>query len=153
MGDVVSGASDPGVVPEQLVRALLGAMRVTRDHFDRSVVELGVPAPVAQLLVSLGASEPSTMSELAEALRLEPSTITGLVNTLEGQGYVSRGPHPRDRRLRVVTVTASGRRLQRRLWKHLLVDFPPLTALDPLQQAQLLDLLKRLQPPQRGDTS
>ncbi len=150
---VAPQAPDPDAGHERLVRALLDAMRVTRAHFERKMVELGVPAPVAQLLISLGASEPVTMSELAEALRLEPPTITGIVNTLEEQGYVTRGPHPRDRRLRVVRVTPSGRTLQRRLWNHLLSDFPPLAALDPPQQAQLVDLLERLQQPPQADKS
>jgi len=51
-----------------------------------------------------------TMSEVAEELRLHPSTVTVLVDGLVAHGLVRRTADPRDRRVVRVSETAKGRR-------------------------------------------
>jgi DNA-binding MarR family transcriptional regulator len=51
---------------------------------------------------------PSTQQSLAAALEVTPRNITGLVDALEGSGFVTRAPHPTDRRAALVTLTAAG---------------------------------------------
>jgi DNA-binding MarR family transcriptional regulator len=53
---------------------------------------------------------PSTQQTLAEALRVTPRAITGLVDALVDNGFVTREPHPDDRRATLVTFTNRGQR-------------------------------------------
>lgn len=46
---------------------------------------------------------------LSEALRVTPRNVTGLVDSLEGDGLVARSAHPSDRRATLVTLTAKGK--------------------------------------------
>ncbi len=75
---------------------------------------------------------PSGLNELAGELYLDKSTASRVVTTLERKGYVTRSPHPDDRRAIVLSVTAAGRRLHDRIRRdlvgeatELLKDFEP----------------------------
>jgi DNA-binding MarR family transcriptional regulator len=75
---------------------------------------------------------PSGLNELAAELYLDKSTASRVVTTLQRKGYVTRAPHPDDRRAIVLTVTPAGRRLHDRIRKDLvgearalLQDFEP----------------------------
>jgi len=52
---------------------------------------------------------PRTQRELAEALSVSPRNVTGLVDALVATGFVTRAPHPHDRRSTLVTPTVRGR--------------------------------------------
>jgi MarR family transcriptional regulator, 2-MHQ and catechol-resistance regulon repressor len=75
---------------------------------------------------------PSGLNELAAELFLDKSTASRVVTTLERKAYVSRAPHPDDRRAVVLKVTKAGRRLHDRIrddlvgeTKRFLADFEP----------------------------
>jgi len=51
---------------------------------------------------------PRTQRELAAALGVSPRNVTGLVDALVATGFVTRAPHPKDRRATQVTLTAQG---------------------------------------------
>lgn len=51
---------------------------------------------------------PVTQRTLADALRVTPRNITGLVDGLVATGHVVRRPHPTDRRATLVAPTESG---------------------------------------------
>ena len=55
-------------------------------------------------------NEPLTMRELAAAIAIDAPYATVVVDDLERRGLVRRSPHPDDRRVKVVTLTAAGRR-------------------------------------------
>lgn len=57
------------------------------------------------VLADLG---PSTQQALADAMRVSARNITGLVDALEGAGFVKRAPHPTDRRATIVSLTETG---------------------------------------------
>lgn len=52
---------------------------------------------------------PLRQRDLAEALRIAPRSAAEVVTRLEDLGYVTRGPHPDDKRAVVVTATEAGR--------------------------------------------
>lgn len=58
-----------------------------------------------------GAATPLTPAELAERTGVTRATITGLVDTLERSGYVTRKAHPDDRRMMSIGLTARGEKL------------------------------------------
>ena len=76
-----------------------------------------------------------SMGELAAALGTDPPNATVIVDELERLGLVTRGPHPTDRRAKVVEATEKGRELARRADDILSTPPPGLAALgeDDLQ--------------------
>jgi DNA-binding MarR family transcriptional regulator len=63
----------------------------------------------------VGLRGPVTQCALADALKVTPRAVTGLVDALVGAGLVTREPHPTDRRATLVTLTAEGKRLTAKL--------------------------------------
>ena len=55
--------------------------------------------------------KPLTPAELADRTGVTRATITGLVDTLERAGLVTRTPHPDDRRMMCVGLTKRGEKL------------------------------------------
>jgi DNA-binding MarR family transcriptional regulator len=89
------------------------------------------------------ARRPMSMSELAEALGIDRSNATVVVDDLEAQGFVRRKPHPTDRRAKLVEATAKGKRLARRAEDILATPPPALTELSSEDLATLREILER----------
>lgn len=82
------------------------ALTVLFDRDMRRAFEgTGLTMARVRLLWELQRLGPSTQSALATALEVSPRNVTLLVDTLEGLGYVTRNPHPTDRRATVVMLT------------------------------------------------
>ncbi|MDR6906943.1 DNA-binding MarR family transcriptional regulator [Agromyces sp. 3263] len=77
----------------------------------------GTPLTPARtrVLWDLAHSGPSTQHALAARLEVSPRNITGLVDALEAGGYVTRSPHPTDRRAIIVSLAASAEQLMREM--------------------------------------
>jgi DNA-binding MarR family transcriptional regulator len=60
------------------------------------------------LLLRLSNGEPAGVGELARAAGVSSRNVTGLVDTLEKAGMVTRAPDPGDRRAVLVSITAAG---------------------------------------------
>jgi DNA-binding MarR family transcriptional regulator len=71
----------------------------------------GVTVAQAYCLRSLWLSGPLSMRDLARAVTVSLSTLTGVVDQLEELGYVRRGVAPADRRSFLVELTPAGRAL------------------------------------------
>ncbi|WP_127129653.1 MarR family winged helix-turn-helix transcriptional regulator [Georgenia sp. SYP-B2076] len=63
------------------------------------------------LLEVVAHADGASQRELADAIRLDPSQIVTLLDTLERRGLLERRPNPHDRRQRLVVITARGRTL------------------------------------------
>jgi DNA-binding MarR family transcriptional regulator len=87
--------------------------------------------------------EPRTMSEIATALHCDNSNVTGIVDGLEERGLVVRGASERDRRVKLIALTAEGRRVRTRLVRA--VEKPPgwLVEMPAADQRALRELLRR----------
>lgn len=59
----------------------------------------------------LASREPTSQQEVARLLSVDRTTMVALLDGLEGQGVVSRRPHPTDRRRNVVEMTEPGLQL------------------------------------------
>jgi DNA-binding MarR family transcriptional regulator len=86
-------------------------------------------APVVWALQQHG---PSTQKALADRLGTTPRNVTGLVDGLVATGFVTREPHPTDRRATLVSLTAQGRAVMEQmaadheeLAEHLFAAFGP----------------------------
>jgi DNA-binding MarR family transcriptional regulator len=85
---------------------------------------------------------PRTPAELAEASGVTRATMTGLIDTLERDGYVKREPDPDDRRMMSVRLTPAG--------EHFLHEFLPghfqaiASLLSPLSESERKTLVRLL---------
>lgn len=70
---------------------------------------------VLNILAGPGAAEGLSQRELADALVVDRSNVTGLVDRMETAGWVRRADDPADRRVYRVKLTAAGRKLQERV--------------------------------------
>ncbi|HZD66526.1 MAG TPA: MarR family transcriptional regulator, partial [Acidimicrobiales bacterium] len=75
-----------------------------REEFEA----LGLTLGVAKALLRLSPTEPNAMRQLAGALHCDNSYVTTVVDALEERGLARREAHPRDRRVKVVVLTAAG---------------------------------------------
>src|SRR5262245_3755414 len=104
--------SDGRELPRLLRAAYFGMHRVSDAHFSR----YGVTADQFVLLACLAEQDAITQQELARRASSDPSSVGAMLVLLERPGVLSRDRDPGDRRARVVTLTAKGRRLAERLW-------------------------------------
>ncbi len=100
----------------QGVRVLAGLRLLMVASGLRSAIEAeftadGISIARMQLLILLMRSEGQreAPSRLAERAGVSTATITGVVDTLERQGFVGREAHPEDRRRKDVVLTKAGR--------------------------------------------
>jgi len=87
-----------------------------------------------------------TQANLAEALGVEPPTVTKMLQRMENVGLVDRRPDRIDRRAIRVHLTAKGRRLKTKvdkLWVEL--EARTVAGLSDRQQATLRSLLNSLE--------
>src|SRR5215471_10026019 len=68
----------------------------------------GLTESRVHLLWQLAQRGPCTQATLAADLHVTPRTITALVDGLVATGFVTREPHPSDRRATLVTFTERG---------------------------------------------
>ena len=95
------------------------AARAATQVYDKALEPSGLRVTQFTLMVALALSEELTLSEVAERLVMDRTTLTRNVAPLERDGLVAsaRGP---DRRERYLRVTAAGRRALTRalpLWR------------------------------------
>lgn len=84
------------------------------------------------------------MGELAGALSCDASNVTGLVDRLEARGLIARQPSPADRRVKVLSLTAAGKRVRAVLIERLTAPPDALGRLSAQEQRLLVDLLRRI---------
>jgi DNA-binding MarR family transcriptional regulator len=122
---------------------LLHAAAAAQDEVETKLGEIGLSlAKLAALKVLSDAGESLPLTQLADRLSCVKSNITQLVDRLEADGLVERQADPNDRRTRLATLTATGRkacrdgsRIQDGAEKHVLRK---LTAAESRQLAELL---------------
>jgi DNA-binding MarR family transcriptional regulator len=73
----------------------------------------------AHILALLAESSPATVADLHRGLAHKRSTLTSILDRLTDRGLITRRVGDTDRRTFVVTLTASGRKLARRVSRHL----------------------------------
>ena len=92
---------------EGLDRILLLTVLLNED-MTGALEKDGLTTSRTSLLWTLRRIGPCSQRVLAEALDVSARTVTGLVDGLVATGFVTREPHPTDRRAALVTFTAKG---------------------------------------------
>jgi len=78
------------------------------DDMRRGLAEIGLTESRVRVVWTLHELGPSTQRVLAQQLGVAPRTVTTLVDVLVDTGFVTREPHPTDRRATLVTLTEHG---------------------------------------------
>jgi DNA-binding MarR family transcriptional regulator len=100
---------------EALREALSGLVRLYQFRDRDQICCFDVSVPQCYGLEALVKEGPLNLGELAQRLYLEKSTASRVVDALERKGYVTRTPHPGDRRALQLKVTPAGQRLVERI--------------------------------------
>jgi DNA-binding MarR family transcriptional regulator len=114
VNDLPTGVSDRLVEGLfEVVHRVHQVVSLVADRYDLTPQQVG-------LLRSLGT--PMSMRVFAEDLSCDPSNVTGLIDRAERLGLVERLTDPLDRRVRILTLTAKGRRTRSRVNKDLAAE-------------------------------
>jgi MarR family transcriptional regulator, organic hydroperoxide resistance regulator len=105
------------VITEPVLLALQRATHATLQRLSLTLRDLGLTASEINALGNLGDGRPRTTSQLGAAVGVRPTTLTGVLDRLEGRGYITRMPSPTDRRATVITTTAHGQGVADRIRK------------------------------------
>lgn len=81
--------------------------------------EHGLSQGQSHILAQLAASSPATIADLHRGLAHKRSTLTSILDRLAERGLVTREVGREDRRTFVITPTAKGRAVARRVYHHL----------------------------------
>jgi DNA-binding MarR family transcriptional regulator len=110
-------------------------------HFTELAAQHSLSAVQAKVLLTLPGEGAATMRALAGELQYDASNLTGVVDRLEAMGAVRRQPHPQDRRVKRVELTAEGKRLREAFWERLTNRSGPLGRLSNRELISLRALL------------
>lgn len=105
---------------EDVARLRTAVMRVARRLRQQSSGD--ATASQLAVLATLARRGPTSPSELAAEERVQPPSMTRIIDRLEEKGLVARAPAPGDGRSHLVSLTPAGRRLlsgvrgQRNAW-------------------------------------
>lgn len=95
-------------VIEPIGLQLTRTARVLSRAFDDALSEVGGSLPVWLVLVSLKTGGHGTQRELADAVGIEPATLTHHLHRMEADGLVQRTRGPENRRVQRVELTGAG---------------------------------------------
>ena len=138
--------------PDGNVLATEGVMNTIRtadmlfDQIGRLLRPLNVSAAGGLVLGILRDRGPMSPSELSDRLIVTRATVTGVLDSLEGRGFVHRSAHPVDRRSLVVEITPAGLEVLKRL--RTIVHLNEKAWLGALSESELrayIDVLHRIQ--------
>ena len=114
------------------------------DRMSEACSAVGAPPGVVKTLIHLDPDRPVAMRDVAAHFSVDASYVTWLVDELESRGLARRLPHPTDRRVKTVALTAAGAEVRRQV--HDLMASPPscFAALTAVELRDLRALLGRL---------
>jgi MarR family transcriptional regulator, 2-MHQ and catechol-resistance regulon repressor len=128
------------------------AYRAMLAKVDESKKHVGLGDSDFRVLEVLLHKGPLPVNVIGEKVELTTGSITTAVDRMEAKWLVVRKSHPADRRVRIVELTAKGRRLIEKAYAQHEIDMEKaMTALSHEERAVLVELLKRLGK-QRGYT-
>jgi DNA-binding MarR family transcriptional regulator len=104
----------PGALPldDHLCFAMYSASIAINRLYKPLLDKLGITYPQYLVLNVLWEIDGRTVSEIAERLSLDSSTITPLVKRLETAGFVKRNRNPDDERQVNVSLSEKGKKLR-----------------------------------------
>lgn len=94
---------------EPILPDLMRLQELLRSTLDRAAREAGLATSEYVVLNALERTPGLSGAELARAAKVTPQSMHGVLVRLRRDGSIELAPHPRDKRLRVFSLTARGR--------------------------------------------
>lgn len=91
--------------------------RAVTQHFDRHLEKVGIRATQFTLLAALASTKASTLTQIAESLVMDRTTLTRNLKPLEKMGFITTVT-PVDKRSKAYTLTEEGRGILDRATPH-----------------------------------
>jgi DNA-binding MarR family transcriptional regulator len=102
----IAGDKAPSTLAFLLSQVGLHAAR----QFSERIAEVDLHPALFRVLNLVDAAEGRSQQAIGEAIEVPASRMVALVDELEQRGLVERRPHPTDRRIRTLYLTAKGRK-------------------------------------------
>jgi DNA-binding MarR family transcriptional regulator len=80
-------------------------------RFAQRIAEIDIHPPEFRVLNVVDAAEGQSQQAIGEAIQAPASRMVAIVDELEQRGFIERRPHPSDRRVHALYLTAKGRKL------------------------------------------
>lgn len=130
--------SEVDAIVETIIYLYTESRRLTKGLAS----QFGLTGPQLTVLKLLESFGDLSLSSLSERIRAQNSTVTGIIDRMEREGYVRRERSTADRRVIYIRLTEKGARLSRYIQVEPMEIFR--NALLDLSQGDLRDLLRIL---------
>lgn len=91
-----------------LYQKIILVMMRSKHHLSMICEEFNITPVQGILLTSIQPGEQKSMNELSSVMACDASNITGLVDKLDQNKFISRTPDKEDRRIKIVALTEKG---------------------------------------------
>ncbi|MBR0403679.1 MAG: MarR family transcriptional regulator [Eggerthellaceae bacterium] len=112
MSKTANETFDPLNLDNQLCFALYACSHEVMRRYTPLLAELDLTYTQYIAMMALWESEPLSVKELGERLKLDSGTLTPMLKKMEAKGLVSRCRDAKDERRLVVSLTDKGRNLR-----------------------------------------
>jgi len=92
-------------------------MRRVYEHYESRLSPYNLTAPQYMVLMALWINNGITIGELGQRVALDGSTVTGILDRMEKNGYVERRPNAEDRRSALVYLTEKAQKVSPQIMK------------------------------------
>lgn len=101
----------PGGATMAAATSIMRAQQIVQASVDEALRPFGLTFARYEALVLLAFSKRGAlpMGKMGQRLMIHPTSVTNIVDRLEGQGFVRRRAHDHDRRTTLVEITDAGR--------------------------------------------
>ena len=131
-----------GAETAELVDLLFTVMPMVADHVNDRLEGQGMTTTDYWALRSVDG--PMPMKDLATCMDIDPSYVTLVADRLEDLGLIERQPHPTDRRVKNLVLTAKGRRFKKTIPDKLWTGPTMFSALTSTERTHLTDILAKV---------
>ena len=126
----------------QLADALYTVMPLVVAHVNERLEEHDMTNTDLWALRSI--EGPMPMKDLAHCMDIDPSYVTLVADRLEELGLIERQPHPTDRRVKNLVLTAKGKRYKKTIPDKLWTGPNTFSTLTDAERTELTGLLTKL---------
>jgi len=128
----------------QICFRLYSASRLITQAYTPMLTALGITYPQYLVLMVLWEKDYQPVNDIAHRLILETNTVTPLIQRMEKQGLITRKQGDKDKRQQIVSLTLSGKEMEKRAYQLIPPAMLGKLSACPLQLEDYQNLAKEL---------